>query len=86
MKKRIFLLLFSVLAGCATPDTYRNMSSMKLCMDYLTYPSYNVNQSARAAELSRRNENCSAYTGAASMQQRNNEQFEKSLRDMQQKR
>lgn len=49
-------------------------------MDYLTLPSINVNQGARAEELARRGENCSQYYGAADAQRQNDERFERSLK------
>jgi hypothetical protein len=38
-------------------------------MDYLTLPSYNINQGERAAELARRNESCASYATAAKLRQ-----------------
>lgn len=71
------------LGGCATdPAIYRTQSSMKLCMDYLTLPSINVNRGARAEELGRRGENCSQYLGAASAQRQNDERFDRALRSL----
>lgn len=55
---------------------------MELCMAYLTYPSYNVNQSARAQELARRGEDCSRYAGAAAAQRQNDAIFENMLRSL----
>ena len=63
----ITLTVVGVLAGCATADTYRNTPSSKLCIDYLTLPSMNINHGARAEELSRRGENCSGYMGMAEL-------------------
>lgn len=81
MRKRFLASMVLLLAGCATdPAIYRTQSSMKLCMDYLTVPSFNVNQGARAEELARRSENCSQYFGAANAQRQNDERFERSLR------
>jgi hypothetical protein len=73
-----------VLAGCATADTYRNTPTAKLCIDYLTLPSVNINHGARAEELSRRGENCNDYMGAASARRAADNAFENSLRSMQQ--
>ena len=82
MKKLIFVL-FVLLNGCAAnPAYYTSMSSMKLCIDYMTFPSYNINQSARAAELSRRGENCSAYVGAAAERNKSNAEIERILTEM----
>lgn len=38
-------------------------------MDYLTLPSYNINQGERAAELARRGESCQGYVAAAKSRQ-----------------
>jgi hypothetical protein len=53
--------------GCALvpTDTFRNTPSAKICLDYLTTPTYNVWRAAREAELARRGENCSAYAAQA---------------------
>ena len=73
-----------VLAGCATADTYRNTPSSKLCVDYLTKPSININNGARAEELSRRGENCSGYTGMAQARRDADNAFVNSMRSLQQ--
>ena len=74
-----------LLAGCAKPPGYyAKQSSVELCMDYLTLPSANINQSARAAELARRGEDCSVYSGAASARNKANANFERTLRSMSQ--
>lgn len=57
-------LALALIGGCAMGD-FRNTPTMKLCVDYLTFPSYNIWHSARAEELSRRGENCAQYTEAA---------------------
>lgn len=69
--KVIFIPLFiSLLAGCAVSSGgYSRTSTDKICMDYLTLPSYNINQGERAAELARRNETCSAFIAAAKLRQ-----------------
>lgn len=38
-------------------------------MDYLTLPSYNINQGERAAELAKRGESCQGYVAAAKLRQ-----------------
>jgi hypothetical protein len=64
---RIAIGVFCILlAGCAAPD-YRATPTMKLCMDYLTFPSGNIWQGDRARELERRGENCQAYAGTAAV-------------------
>lgn len=78
-------MLAIFLAGCATaPGGYRSTPTAKLCMDWLTFPSYNINQSERANELARRGENCQGYAGVAQVRNQSNAQAENSLRYMQQ--
>lgn len=79
------LATFSTLVGCAVPaGGYRATPTTKLCMDYLTFPSYNINQNERANELARRGESCQGYAGVAQVRNQANAQFENSLRYMQQ--
>lgn len=66
-----------LLAGCAT--NYTSTPSAKLCVDYMTLPSYNVHHGARAAELAKRGENCGAYTGAAQTRQQADQAFQEAL-------
>lgn len=81
--KKIIFVLFILLSGCASdPARYASMSSMQLCIDYMTYPSYNINQGSRAAELSRRGENCAAYVGAAAERNKSNAELERVLTEM----
>lgn len=65
--------LVVVLTGCGTTDKLHKQSSMELCMNYLTLPSFNIWQSDRAAELAQRGEDCSRYAPAASVQQQNDQ-------------
>jgi hypothetical protein len=67
----------------ADPDYFKKQSSMQLCMDLLSSPSYNVNRSARIEELSRRGENCAQYTGAAAVQADRDRQAAEAIRAMQ---
>ena len=85
MKGSVMLALLAIsLAACAkSPEVFRSQSSMELCMDYLTSPSFNINKSARASELSRRGEDCSRYVGAASTQMEADRAFQKSMQDLQ---
>lgn len=71
-----------VVGGCATidPNYFRNQSTMELCMGLMRFPSYNVNHPARMQELSRRGENCSQYTGAASAQAEKDRQMIETIR------
>ncbi len=73
-----------ILCGCATADSYRNTPTSKLCLDYLTLPSINVNHGARAEELARRGENCSEYTGMARARRDADNAFQNSMRALQQ--
>jgi hypothetical protein len=84
MKKLLIFLSFT-LTSCATldPSYYQSVNTAKLCMDYLTLPSFNINQSAREEELNRRGEDCSSYAAAASVKNQSNAAFERTLRDMQ---
>jgi len=89
--KRVMLFPFILalpvfLGGCYSKQDFRKKSSMELCMDYMTFPSYNIHQGTRAAVLSERGEDCSRYTGAAAAQNRANQQLEQTLRYMQQQR
>ena len=77
-------LLVSFLAGCAsTPADYARTPEMKLCMDYMTFPSYNIHQSARAQAIAQRGIDCSRYAGAANARIRANQNFENTLRYIQ---
>ena len=79
------LVLAGVNAGCATvgrmtdPNYFQKQSTMQLCLDLLSSPSYNVNRTARIEELSRRGENCSQFTGAASVQAERDRQAAEAL-------
>ena len=76
----IVLIAFSLL-GCADDRyIYRNTSTMQLCMSYLTLPSINIHQSARAQELSRRGENCNQYLEAAGLRQQKDAAFDNQMR------
>ncbi len=86
MKVYTLVLPFAILlSGCAAdPAIYRSQSSAKLCMDYLTLPSMNVNQGAREAELARRGESCSQYTGTANARRASDAQFQNTLNSLSQ--
>ena len=73
-----YMTIFGVafLVGCASsPERYAAQSTMELCVDYLTLPSANINQSARARELWYRSEDCSSYQAAASSKNQANANF-----------
>jgi hypothetical protein len=86
MKKLALVLLMVanvLLAGCAsTAQTYMNTPEAELCMNYLTFPSYNIHQSSRAAAIQMRGIDCRSYAGAANARSRANQNFENSLRGM----
>ena len=74
-----------LLSSCAAdPAIYRSQSSAKLCMDYLTLPSMNINQESREAELARRGESCGQYTGAANARRASDAQFQNTLNSLSQ--
>ena len=72
----VILPTMLLLAGCAgTPTDYSRTSTMDLCVGYLSLPSYNINQRARVAELSRRGEDCSQYYEAARIKRQTDKQM-----------
>lgn len=73
----------AVLGGCATAETYKNTPTAKLCVDYISLPSINLNHSARAEELARRGEDCNQYIGAAKARIDANAAFDNALKNMQ---
>jgi hypothetical protein len=79
----ILALSALVLTGCAaTARDYMNTAEQKLCMDYLTFPSYNIHQPAREEALRIRGINCASYGGAAGARIRANQNFENALRGL----
>jgi hypothetical protein len=80
----LFASLFSVvLSGCAaTASDYMRTSEQKLCMDYLSFPSYNIHQPAREEAIQIRGINCAPYAGAAGARIRANQNFENVLRGL----
>ena len=88
MKHQLMVILSCgiLVSGCATKtaDSYRDTPTATLCMDYLTLPSYNINQDARAQALSNRGENCSSYTGTARTRIQANSAMQNSLNALQQ--
>lgn len=61
MKRLILAAL--LLAGCASTETMQTQPDMKLCVDYMTLPSFNIHQGKRAEEIARRKLDCSQYAG-----------------------
>lgn len=68
------IILVGLLSGCAMvgrmsdPHYMEKQSTMSLCVNVMSYPSYNVNHDAWMAELARRNADCSPYVGMAQSQ------------------
>lgn len=65
---RIALAL--LLGGCAVikPDYYQSMPTAQICYQLSVYPPWNVNHSARFAELERRGASCGDPAGIAASQ------------------
>ena len=87
MKRQEFwslAILIFILQGCMTAQDYAHTPTSKLCLDYLTLPSMNVNHEARAEALAQRGESCAGYTGAAAARRDADRAFQNSLQMMQQ--
>lgn len=88
MSNKLIIVIAVTLAisGCATrtAEFYRDTPTAKLCMDYLTLPSYNINHEARAQALAARGESCAAYTGVARSRIEADNAFQNTLNAMQQ--
>lgn len=80
------IALASAASGCATnsAESYRDTPTAKLCMDYLTLPSYNINQDARAQALAARGESCGEFSGSARARVQADAAFQNSLNALQQ--
>ena len=79
----VTVILSILTVGCAsTAQTYMNTPEAKLCMDYLTFPSYNIHQSSRAGAIQMRGIDCRSYAGAANARNQANQNFENSLRGL----
>ena len=83
-KHIVISLLFGLFAfGCASnPEKYMSMPAPKLCMDYMTYPSYNIHQESRAMAIAQRQIDCRPYIGMAEQRRQANENFEEALRNL----
>ena len=64
------------------PEKYMRMPESKLCIDYMTYPSYNIHQENRSIAISRRNIDCRPYIGMAQRRQQSNQDFERLLNNL----
>lgn len=80
---KIFWIVMLLSACAVASGGYKNTPSSKLCVDYMTLPAANINQSERAAELARRGENCSGYVGVAQIKQQSDQQLINSLQRIQ---
>jgi hypothetical protein len=76
----INLIVLSLISSCVSPQQAQRQSTMQLCMDLLTHPTYNVNYENRVNELARRGENCSSYYGQAAAVNQANRDLDESLR------
>lgn len=67
MKKSVVLIASIFISGCVSsdPSRYLNTPEATLCIDYMSLPAANINQSAREQAIRMRGINCSYYTGAA---------------------
>ncbi len=84
MRKLISIFLLAGISGCISdPAYFKNTSTQQLCIDYLTLPSYNMQNEARAAALAQRRENCSAYQGMANAKLRADQQSQQNIRNLQ---
>ena len=65
------------LSGCGS--TIKQKPTAQLCMDYMTYPSANIWQSERAAELAKRGADCNPYLGIAAARRDADRDFQSAL-------
>ena len=79
----IIVSVLSLSACVMTPERAVGMSTMELCVGYLSLPTMNINQGTRAQELARRGEDCSAYTGAAEARRESDREFDRKLENLQ---
>ncbi len=86
--KRFLTLAFSVfalvnLSGCMTAEEarakYNAMPASKLCIDYMTYPNYNIWQEDRASAIARRGIDCSPYARQAQAKIQSDQAFTNAL-------
>jgi hypothetical protein len=68
LKLSITTLTLIVLAGCASSP--KNITDYTLCYKLATLPSFNINTTAREAEVRSRNLNCSVYSDRIDEQER----------------
>lgn len=86
MKSKITGLLAAVFmtlpfhAFAESLDYYMQMNEAKLCIDYMTYPSWNINQSTREEAIARRGINCAPYAAIAANKNQSDKNLEDALR------
>jgi hypothetical protein len=86
MKNKVKVLLFTLIAitsnnsNAESIDYYLQMNEAKLCIDYMTLPSYNFNQGKREQAIQQRELNCSAYAGVAASKAQSDRGLEDALR------
>ena len=68
---RVFLMADAV--GCA--KDHQKVSSQQLCVEYLTSPTYDPFNNARAAALAQRNESCAAFQALAAAKRSADSQY-----------
>ena len=66
-----------ILSSCGPP--INQQPTAQLCMGYMTYPSANVWQGERAAELARRGADCNPYLGVAAARRDADRDFQSAL-------
>ena len=92
MKNKITVLLFTLImisslnTNAESIDYYMQMNEAKLCIDYMTFPSYNINQGKREQAIQRREINCSAYAGVAASKAQSDRDLEDALRALSRQR
>lgn len=88
MRGLIYLLVATVVSGCATQEEIAqrlaNKTDAGLCVDWMTSPSINVYQSDREAEIKRRGLDCSKYGDVAASRLRSEQAFSAELERMRQ--
>ena len=72
----LLITVSAFLTGCVTAKRAAEMSTMQLCIDFLTEGSGSRSQRVRAIELEKRGEDCTSYHEAAQIRIRANAQKE----------